>query len=154
MPFITKDVLQNQKQRLYLFLAIVLFLMLAFILFISLVGKPVAENKTDLQTAKTKARPAEKADTAKLENDYKNSVKPIFSQCLSVVSAEAKLEDVEKAKNNLLALRVPAKFKDLHVSMFLALVKMENYLQNHDLNEVSAAAKMIGEAQAGNSWLN
>lgn len=97
----------------------------------------------------------EKIDMAKLEKDYEDNFKRIFSQFAQLASEEKiNKEIVGTIKNETLALKVPTKYKDLHIDFVLALVKMENYFSGGDNKEEAASLDAIKRIQENYLWLN
>ena len=97
----------------------------------------------------------ERADLIKLENDYKAAAKAILADYSnSIQVADAKADQIGKAKSELLTLKVPTKFKDLHLNLVLAMVKMENFFASRDENEKIASQQMINQIKVNYAWLN
>lgn len=94
-------------------------------------------------------------DLGLLEKSYKIQTKAILLNYARFSEDESlNPEQVKLAKDQLLALKVPAKFKDLHLSLVLALSKMEEYLAAKDESNKIESRKMIEEAKLENDWLN
>jgi len=90
-----------------------------------------------------------------LEQQYKKQVIAIFNDYTKLITGESyTLEQVSQLKNRLLDLKVPTKFKDLHINFVLSLTRLENYLLDKDEAEKAKSQQVIGQLKADYSWLN
>jgi len=110
--------------------------------------RPTASQPILVQTAA-------KVDPTKIEADYKVSVTAAVKEYADA-SGKNNLtpEEVSKTKNQLLALKVPTQFKDLHISLIMAMVKMESYFTSGNQADKALAEKTISEVERNYSWLN
>ena len=91
----------------------------------------------------------------KLESDYKAEAKSIldgYSQLSNNNGID--INEVKQVKNNFLALKVPTKFKDLHLDLVLAMVKMENFLTSGANEEKIASQQIVSRIKANYAWIN
>ena len=64
------------------------------------------------------------------------------------------LEFINQTKNQLLALKMPTKYKDLHLDLILAMTKMEDYLEDGDEGKKAESEELIQQAKTEYEWLN
>ncbi len=96
-----------------------------------------------------------KVDLEQLENDYKKEAKAILQEYSELIKKDdLKAEELRAARDKLLALKVPAKFKDLHLNLVLALAKEENSLVEGNKEEENSGQEAIDEIKANYTWLN
>jgi len=70
-------------------------------------------------------------------------------ELIKIVSAE----QVASIKAELLNLKVPAEFKNLHLDLVFAMTKMENYLTDNSFEEKIASQQLINQARVNHAWL-
>ena len=94
-------------------------------------------------------------DLGLLVKTYQMEVKVIFNNYLRQAQDKNILTSqfVSQAKNQLLALKVPAKFKELHLNLVLALTNLEDYLIDGDEKKLQASDKLINQIRAEYEWL-
>jgi len=91
----------------------------------------------------------------KLVSDYKNSVSRILTDYWQLVQGkDIPAEEGEYLKNRLLELKVPADFKELHLNLVMALVKLEDYLKNGDEKKKEESGQLVNQASSDYDWLN
>lgn len=91
----------------------------------------------------------------KLVSDYKNSANRILTDYWQLSQGkDVSAEEGEYLKNRLLELKVPADFKELHLNLVMALVKLENYWQTGDEGEKSESERLVNQAKLNYDWLN
>lgn len=141
--------MSGRKKILLILGGIILLLFAAVLLsgrFLS--GKDLAEKPGEKE-----GKPAEEAPLS--EDQYQAGVKEIFKDYEFFIRdnnpAAGRLADL---KNKLLALRVPAKFKDLHLNLFFSMVRMENFLNQSSAEERKASEEMAEKIKKDYSWLN
>ncbi|MFH1233752.1 MAG: hypothetical protein V1649_03855 [Patescibacteria group bacterium] len=92
---------------------------------------------------------------AQMENGYKAQAKNIFNDYTRlIINNNYTLDQITQIKNRLLNLKVPAKFKELHVNLVLALTRMENWLINKNESEKIACQQIVDQAKTDYDWLN
>lgn len=108
---------------------------------------------------------SESADKKAVEDDGKNEVSTIAIEYTSqmkdlvadyrqiIFNNELDIEKIEAIKNSILGLTVPAQYKDLHVQVILALIKMEEFIKGGSQNYKAESNNLINEALANNNWL-
>jgi hypothetical protein len=90
-----------------------------------------------------------------LEENYKAKAKEFLSAYENLIKDNNfTAEKITELKNKLLDLKVPAKFKELHIQFVLALDRMENYLSQKDERKRSDSLRMVNQLKADYSWLN
>jgi len=62
-------------------------------------------------------------------------------------------DEIRKVKDELLGLKVPAEFKELHVQLVLGLTKIEDSLAAGDAKIRTEGQKKIEQAKATYTWL-
>ena len=98
---------------------------------------------------------AQNQTSERLEEEYLPKSAELFKQFGDLISRDDfTAEKITELKNKLLELKVPAKFKDLHVKFFMALTKMENYLSANDEAEKAESRQTINQLKADYSFLN
>lgn len=135
----------TKKSKILLFLIFIIFLLF---LYLVITSKPVNNVKLndDRQLGEM---------DIKLDENYKKEASRILSFYSRLVKeGEINLDKVKDIKNQLLGLRVPTEFKNLHLSLVFALTKRENYLINGDNKEKLASQQLISQAKANYKWLN
>ncbi len=93
-------------------------------------------------------------NSQQLETSYKEQVKPIMVRYSELIKGNYTIDQVTQIKNKLLGLKMPAKFKNLHINLVLALTKMEDYLTNGENSQKVASQQIISQAKADYVWLN
>jgi len=134
------------------------FIFLAFILVVlltTLIVKPTFPVNKNVNGDQNNMVRINKVDLIKLEKDYEKYFKRIFNE-YEQISADNQLniDLVKKTKEEILNLKVPAKYKDLHIDFILALVKMENYFSGGDNKEKAASLNAIKQIRENYLWLN
>jgi len=133
---------------------LILMLAIAAALFIYLV---VTSESLDKQAGNIPANNDSEliAQKEKISADYKINTKEIIKNYTDLAAKEEiTVEEVIARKNELLNLKVPAEFKDLHVSLVMAIEKMESYLAEGKKNDQQESQNLISEAKTNFSWLN
>ncbi|MCK4554023.1 hypothetical protein KAU19_03600 [Candidatus Parcubacteria bacterium] len=118
--------------------------------------KPAAdkENKTVGQDNNQQADKS--IDMGLLTKAYQMEVKVILNNYLRQTQDESliTIDDVKQTKNSFLALKMPSKYKDLHLNLVLAMDKMEDYLFDGDEGKLRASQELIKQAKEEYEWLN
>jgi len=134
-----------KKQKILIFLLLILFLLVLYLIFTS-------------ESIKDTANPAEQTkqdSSVLLENDYKLKAEEFFIAYENLIKDNNFTEEnIAKLKSGLLSLKVPVKFKELHIKFVLALIRMENYLSQKDEQEKSNSLQTVNQLKADYSWLN
>lgn len=90
-----------------------------------------------------------------MENEYIKQAKEIFSAYNNLtVSDNFTREQVSALKNQLLELKVPTKFKELHINLVMAMTKMENFFDSNNEEEKTSGQQIISQLKNDYSWLN
>ncbi|NCQ16486.1 hypothetical protein GW814_02445 [Candidatus Falkowbacteria bacterium] len=134
----------NKKLKVLLLLLAVLLLLVLYLILTS-------------ESAREESRPAPAKNEAavQLENNYTTEAKELFNDYSKMVQADSfTLEGLAALKNKILDLKVPTKFKELHINLVLALTKMENYLNSRNEQEKIFSQQMVNQLKADYSWLN
>lgn len=94
-------------------------------------------------------------DSKKMEEKYKKEAARIVGEYLNLTAGqEYDLAQVGEIKQKLLDLTVPAKFKDLHLNLVLAMSQMEISLNGGEPEAKIASQELITEAKANYGWLS
>lgn len=134
----------TKRAKIYIFL---IFLVLVFILYLILTAEPLDKIK-NLQLNYQSQKIAD------LEENYKVEAKQIFNEYLALINqAGFTQEQIGQIKNKLLDLKVPTKFKDLHINLVLALTKMEDYLTTGEQTKKTDSQQIINQVETENYWL-
>jgi hypothetical protein len=93
-------------------------------------------------------------DAGAMAEKYTGQLKFLVADYREAISNdELDTEKIKNIKNSILDLMVPAQYRDLHVQIVLALVKMEEFVKNKDQAYKIESSNLINEALANNSWL-
>lgn len=131
-----------KKQKILIFLWLILFGLILYLIFTS---ESVSNSK----------QPLKPDNSALLETNYKLKTKEFFNVGENLIKNNSFTEaNIAELKNKLLDLKVPVKFKELHIRFVLALTKMENYLRQKDEREKGGSFQAISQLKADYSWLN
>ena len=133
----------NKKTRNIFLLFIVLVLLVSIYLLLSYESsdRPVAEECIQ-------------QDAGAMAEKYTGQLKFLVADYREAISNdELDTEKIKNIKNSILDLMVPAQYRDLHVQIVLALVKMEEFVKNKDQAYKIESSNLINEALANNSWL-
>ena len=96
-----------------------------------------------------------KVDHAELANKYRKDTQGLFSKYEKMLTLdELKPEQIAEIKEQLLNLVVPGEYKDLHISLFFALVNMEDYFVEGEGEYIKNSQSMISEIKEKYVWLN
>jgi len=135
----------DKKIKILIFLLLILLLLILGLIFTSELFK--SENNSNQEVKPN--------NSVLLEADYKLKVKELFSIYDNLIKDDSfSQENIAELKNKLLALKVPVKFKELHIQFVLALTEMENYLEQKDELEENASPEVINQLKTDYSWLN
>ncbi len=106
------------------------------------------------------SRPAQEAgsiaDQAKMEQVYREKTKIIVGRFWELATAGRTSDQaaVSGAKNDLLALKVPSKFKELHLKLVLAADKLLVWLSSGEEAGKKESLAIIRKAKSDYDWLN
>ena len=161
----------TKQAKLLLTLSGIALLLLLYLFFSS---TPVIIKQTNYKQA-TKQAPAAPIDLVKLEADYKANVKKaLFDYDQILVEAGLDAEDsllldetsfiagdhealavnLAELKVNLMDLKVPEEFRDLHVDLVLSLSYLKQALENQDDSARAEGLAMLRGARSEYSWLS
>lgn len=171
----------SQKAKILLFLILISLLLIIYLIVSS---EPVTiKQDSDVDQSEITKQSDDKAsqvDLAELENNYQKEVRTTmadFEQLIEKVEAigsttsldqepkiatsttdhKIKTEILEKTsylRNHLMEMKVPTKFKDLHLNLVLALNKMDSYINDRKEEEKLTSIDLIKEAKINYEWLN
>lgn len=132
------------KRAKILFIIFVLFFLVVAYLIVnserSQVIKSVSEKKT------------EKVSNEKLVADYKEKIKPIFAVCKNMALGNVSVKDLSDAKNNLLGLKVPREFMELHYNLAMFMDKIMATAGDQKKN--IANQTIINQISTQYNWIN
>lgn len=128
----------NKKKKILILLSVIFLLLLLYLILTSESVKRQAGLKA----------PAENSQPAPLEADYQPRVKELFAAFEAMARGDSLTgEKISELKNKLLGLKVPAKFKQLHLNFVQSLDKMAS-------EERAAGQQMANQLKADYGWLN
>jgi len=146
LKLLRKNKNMSKKLKILIVLSVII---LALFLYLVLTSRPLdggAGAKAINQPDKTKE---------KLVSDYKSGVNKFLADYWRVIEEkDISIEEGQRLKSRLLELKVPADFKELHLSLAMALTKLEDYLKNEDENGKEESRQMVGQATTSYDWLN
>ena len=137
----------SKKEKILLFLLIMV--LAAFLYLIITSESDVIKNKEAVNL--------EKDDNylEELRSNYKQKASEILSGYLELSEASNfNIEQINNIRNELLDLKVPAEYKDLHLSLILAINKMEDYLLTGVEQIKTESWQIINRARANYKWLD
>jgi len=135
-----------KKQKILIFLLLTL---LVLVLYLILTSESVEKINVTEQSQLVEEK------IAQLETNYQAQAKPIFIDYEKLAGENnITVDKITELQNKLLALKVPAKFKELHIQLVQALDKMENYLNQKKLEEKTSSWQMINQLKASYGWLD
>lgn len=116
--------------------------------------KTIGQN--DLKIAGEKNLQNSNADNIiKIENNYEINFKNIFHNYLNLAdNNKLTADDLKKMQAQVLDLKVPSKYKNLHLEFVFALIKMEKYLETAEIQERDESQRIISKVKADYIWLN
>jgi len=136
----------KKNEKILIFLLVILFFLVLYLILTS---------ESVKRTTNVPEQQIKQDNSALLENDYKPKAKEVFIAYEELIkNSSFNKENIAELKNKLLDLKVPAKFKELHIQFVLALTKIENYLNQKDEQEKSASLQTVNQLKADYSWLN
>lgn len=91
-----------------------------------------------------------------IEAQYKESIKHIFPELEDMNNDANSLDNgkLQDIKGDLLDLKVTKEYKELHVSMIMAVDGYINFLDTGDKNQADNSRKIVMKIKSSNSWLN
>lgn len=141
--------------RQYKILLVLLAVAIVAVLYLIINSKPVNDVEKQVVNEPQKVEKVEKVDLVKLENDYKENFKEIFTNyVLALQDMDLSVDKAVFIKKQVLDLRVPTNFKDLHLDFVLAITKMENFLTDDDEKEKEEGQRIVDEIKVNYEWLN
>lgn len=146
--------MKNKKYIIIILIAIIFFAIAGFYIYRGFNFKTNSQN--DLKIAGDKNIQNNKEENiAKIESDYEINFKNIFSNYLNLAdSNKLSADDLKKAQAQTLDLKVPTKYKNLHIEFVFALIKMEKYLKTSEIQERDESQKILSKIKADHTWLN
>ncbi|MDP2708901.1 MAG: hypothetical protein Q8O93_02520 [bacterium] len=135
----------TNKSKFIIFLLLVL---LALVLYLILTSESITKGDQA-------GEPARNQTFADLESEYRPRSAELLARFESLIRRnDVRAEEVAELKNELLDLKVPAQFKDLHVKFAMALTSLENYLDLADEAEKNKSLQAVNQLKADYSFLN
>ncbi len=146
----------NMKRR-EKFLAVLLAVSLALVFYLALSSRQIDLGKSGPAAPQNGAsgdiRP-DTVNTVSVEN-YRSETKELVGECETVMAVnDQNLNDVLGLERRLLAINVPKEYKDLHVNILLALIRMEDYINNDQAESLSTSRNMIDGLKSEYQWLD
>jgi len=143
------------KKTNFIIFLIIIFIALALYLIIFSDAIQNKEQQADeIDSENNQADLLKQTEIEQLEDNYKEQAKLIFTNYLELMQGGNYTKDqISETKNQFLDLAVPTKFKDLHLSLVLAITKMESYLLDSNEADKQESQQLISQAKANYSWL-
>ncbi|MFH1427516.1 MAG: hypothetical protein ABIG60_03240 [Patescibacteria group bacterium] len=89
-----------------------------------------------------------------IKENYKKELNDIFINYVKVTNnKELTLDLLSNFRTELLNLKVPAEYKDLHLNLAFTFDKMEKYINEGNEEERLASQQLVNEAKANYGWL-
>jgi len=137
----------SKKEKILLFLLVMI--LVTFIYLIITSESSIIKNK-ETENFKENDNYLEE-----LEDSYKQKVSEILSKYLKLAEgSDFNIKQINDVRNELLNLKMPAKYKDLHLSIVLAINKMENYLLAGNEQIKMESQQIINQVKANYIWLD
>jgi len=139
---------------------ILLILAVFSVVYLIAISKPIeneitSDNKANEININKPIKKVAQVDLVKLEADYKNSFRGIYNNYNKLIGTNKFTADqLVIIRDQLLTLRVPGQFKELHIDFIFAVSKMERFIIDGELNEKIASEELITKIKANNTWLN
>lgn len=143
----------TNKSKIFIFFIIILLIIAVYL---AVISKPAKQDHAEKQNnAKTNNVVDAMLNLDLLKKSYKLETKVILDNYLRIAQDETiNIESVKRTKEQLLSLKVPTEFKDLHLNLVLALDEMEDYLENGDEADKRKSQEMIEREKTKYEWLN
>lgn len=133
----------KEKRIIVICLAIVLF---SVVISLTFFGRGIKK-------AEVKKQPT--VDLVQLENNYKLKTKEIVDSYLLLLQSDSINEQIlMQIKDQLLSLKVPDKFKELHVELVLSIDGVGEDLKSGDQGKRLASIEILKKDKAIFDWLN
>jgi hypothetical protein len=127
---------------------IILAVAVLLVLYLIFKSKPVEIDNKNNKTSNQ----VEKVDLEQMEKNYEKDVKVIINDYLAILKKnDLKLEEVMIIRDKLLALKLPPKYKDMHLKLVLSASKV---VEAGGKEGIIEAVKIINELKANYVWLN
>lgn len=110
-------------------------------------------SKSSQAPTTTKTVVAPPVDPTMLEEEYRIKTKNLVSVLSSEITPEQQ-QKLEEAKAQLIGLRVPAKFKELHIGLVLNLDRLILAVRSGDEQQKSTSLAAINGLKGQYDWLN
>ncbi len=151
--------MKNKNKKFQIIIVLFFLVVLGFVWF--WLGKrktKLAEEQTikEIKTTvdRNLSKKGDQIDLKKLNSEYKNNIKQINKFLRDFSFDNSDFERLADFQKNLLSLKVPKEFKDLHLSLMIALNKLKDYDKNKDEEKKQEFENIINEIQTKYVWLN
>lgn len=143
----------TNKAKIFIFFIIILLIIAVYL---AVIFKPAKQDQAEKQNdAKTNNVVDAMLNLDLLKKSYKAETKVILANYLRIAQDETiNIESVKQTKEQLLSLKVPTEFKELHLNLVLAMDEMEDYLENGDEADKRKSQEMIEQEKTKHEWLN
>jgi hypothetical protein len=143
----------TNKTKFFIFFIIILLIIAVYL---AVISKPAKQDQAEKQNdAKTNNVVDAMLNLDLLKKSYKAETKVILANYLRIAQDETiNIESVKRTKEQLLSLKVPTEFKELHLNLVLAMDEMEYYLENGDEADKRKSQEMIEQEKTKHEWLN
>lgn len=138
-------------------IAIVVFVCIvaALAYFFGQTGSISTEDRSATEVGEQSRSVSSSASVRMNSSEYQSGVKDVFSRLRAIENGgQVDKESLMGIKNDFLALRVPAEFKDLHLQILLAISDVEKFIDKNDESGLLDSRKAISILGETYSWLN
>lgn len=140
--------MQTLIQRYKKYFSLIIIIIILILLFIFLFCK------FGIQVKENISRNYIDYKTENIKKNYQNNLANIINEYLTYQENNTlSVENMEKLNNELLYLKVPGDLKDLHLTIFFALNKMEDAISQGNEKEKISNIEIINEQISKYSWL-
>jgi hypothetical protein len=131
---------------------LILFL-LALLTLAGLILEPKLFPKKDA-VVKDSSSQASDFNSLKIEEAYRAQIKTEYEKVYNYLKeSKNNASDLVSIRTAILALRVPTRFRDLHLELVLAIDRMENYEKFGKTSDKTESEKIINRLKTENQWL-
>ena len=131
-------------KKKYLFLILLILLVLLIALYIVFTPE-----KTDyyLKLEESIAKES-KVNVVINASDYKKEILPILNSYLDLLENNSfSEENILNLKTNILEIKVPKNYKELHLNIILALERMEEFIKTENEEDKISSVNLLNEAK-------
>jgi hypothetical protein len=105
----------------------------------------------------------QQANHAQQVAEYRQEIKSVATNYQNIIDAinanstttgsSSEISALSDIKDKLTSITVPAEFKDLHISLFLSVLDLENYFKNNQLSAKASSSSLWQTLQKDYDWV-